>query len=363
MKTVKFINQTKPQADKPQFAATLRKNVNDYFKEKGISTKGNTRMVLKAIAMLAIYFVPFILILTLPMAGWLMFPLALVMGIGMAGIGMSVMHDAVHGSFSKIGWLNKLVGNTMFMIGGNVFTWKVQHNILHHTYTNIEGYDEDIDSKVVLRLSKQTPLKRFHKFQFLYAFFFYGLLTLSKLIKDFFQLHEYNKSGVTKEQKAKPGFEFSKMIVSKAIYLFIGIGLPILLSGFSWWMVLLGFLTMHLTAGVIMSVIFQLAHLVEGVDQPVPSTEGNIENEWTIHELETTSNFAQNNKLLSWYIGGLNFQIEHHLFPNVCHIHYKKIAPIVKRTALEFGLKYNVKPTFINAIGSHVRTLKALGKN
>jgi len=357
MKTVKFINK-----DRVQFAATLRKKVNTYFKEKKISQKGNFGLIAKAAIMLCVYLVPFVMILIFPMSAWLLILLSVVMGIGMSGVGMAVMHDGLHGSFSKKGWLNKLFGNTMYLIGGNVFNWKMQHNIFHHTFTNINGYDEDIRSRVVIRMSHEEPLKKFHRFQYLYVFFFYSLMTLSKLVGDFFQLHDYNKSGVTKEQNAKPKLETFKLILSKALYIIIAIGLPMLLTSFLWWQILLGFLVMHLTAGLIMSSIFQMAHVVEGADQPIPDANGNIDNEWAIHELLTTANFAKENRLLSWYIGGLNFQIEHHLFPNISHTHYRKIAPIVKETAKEFGLPYNEKKTFLHALISHIKMLKELGR-
>jgi linoleoyl-CoA desaturase len=357
MKTIKFLNK-----DKKNFAITLRKKVNAYFKEKNISTKGEGRLLGKSITMLGIYFVPFLAILFLPMSGWLMLLLAVVMGIGMAGVGMSVMHDAVHGSFSQKGWVNKLFSSTMYSIGGNVFNWKMQHNLFHHTYTNIEGYDEDIRSRVVIRLSHEAPLKKVHRFQHVYAFFLYSLMTISKLVGDFFQLNEYNKTGLTKEQNAKPKREYVKLIVSKVLYLGVAIALPIIFTSFAWWLVLLGFLVMHLTAGLIMSVIFQMAHVVEGADQPVPDENGALESEWAIHELMTTANFSRRNRLLGWYIGGLNFQIEHHLFPHISHVHYRKISPIVEETAKEFGLPYNQKKTLFHAIASHIRILKELGR-
>jgi linoleoyl-CoA desaturase len=357
VKTVKFVNK-----DKGQFAATLRKNVNNYFKEKGISTKGNFRMVFKSIAMLTIYLLPFVLMLTLPLSGWVIFPLSVLMGIGMSGIGMSVMHDAAHGSFSKKGWINKMFSTTMYFIGGSTFNWKIQHNILHHTYTNIEGFDEDIEPKASLRLSKGVPLKRIHRFQHIYAFFLYCFMSLSRTFKDASQLRKYNKAGITKQQGASPKKEMTRLILTKLAYLSIIIGLPLIFSPFSWWMILLGFLVMHAVAGIFMSTVFQMAHLVEEANQPLPDEHGVINNEWMIHELETTANFSRKSKFFGWLIGGLNFQIEHHLFPNICHIHYPAISPIVERTAKEFGLRYNENPTFMKAIGSHVRLLKALGR-
>jgi linoleoyl-CoA desaturase len=358
MKTIKFVSN-----DRSQFTTTLRKNVNTYFKEKELSQKGNWSLAVKIIVMLSVYLVPFILILTVPMEGWVIFPLSALMGIGMAGVGMSVMHDAAHGSSTSKKWLNKLLSNTIYMIGGSAFTWNLQHNVKHHTFTNIQGYDEDIHTKAIIRLSKQAPLKKFHRFQYIYAFFFYLLMTIAKLGNDFKQLADYNTNGLTKQQNAKPRREFAKLIFFKCLYIFVCLGLPMLLSGFSWWLVLLGFLTMHFTGGGIMAIIFQMAHIAEEADQPELNAEGNIENEWAIHELNTTVNFSRNNRVLGWFVGGLNFQIEHHLFPNICHIHYRKISPIVERTAKEFGLKYNLKPSFFQAVVSHTKMLKALGRS
>lgn len=357
MQTLKFIPK-----DKTLFTSEVRKNVNDYFKLNNISTKANWKMVVKTIFMLSIYILPFILILVLPMSQWLIFPLSILMGVGMAGIGMSVMHDAVHGSYSRKLWINKLIGNSIYLIGGNTFNWKVQHNILHHTFTNIEGHDEDIEPKAVFRLSKHSPLKKMHRFQHFYAFFFYCFMTILRMTNEFKQLKKYNNNGITEAQGSSPRKETIKLIVGKSLYLLLSLGLPLVFSGFSWWMILLGYLVMHFMAGLIMSTVFQMAHVVEEAEQPLANNFGNIENEWTIHQLETTVNFSHKSRLFAWFIGGLNYQIEHHLFPNICHVHYRHISPIVESTAKEHGLVYNQHPTFFNAVGSHLRLLKTLGR-
>ncbi len=344
-----------------QFASTVRKKVNAYFKEMGISPKGNLKLKVKSVTMLSFYFAPFVILLAVKMNVWIALSLVILMGIGIAGIGMGVMHDALHGSYSKREWLNKLMGCTLYLLGGHVFNWRMQHNVMHHTYTNIEGSDEDIMSRGIIRFSENAPLRKIHRYQYIHAFFFYGLMTLIKLIKDFVQLAEYNKSGMTKKYNASPVIEYQKLIVFKIIYLFIIIGLPILLTPFSWWQVILGFLIMHWVAGSILSIVFQMANIVEGAEQPVPDALGVINHDWAVHEMRTTANFAPNNRLLTWYAGGLNYQIEHHLFPYISHVHYRKIAPIVEQTAREFGLPYNLKPTFIKAFASHVKRLKELG--
>ncbi|OQP59700.1 fatty acid desaturase [Niastella vici] len=358
MKTIKFKSD---EAWQKKFAAAVRSNVNNYFKENGISTKGNFTLLTQTVGMLSLYIIPFVLLLTISMNIWASILLVITMGIGMAGIGMCVMHDAVHGSYSSKEWINRIFGGTMYLLGSNVFTWKVQHNMMHHAYTNIDGCDEDIAGKGPIRLSQYASLKKIHRYQYIHAFFFYGLLTFAKLINDFTQLAEYNREGITVKYHINPVQEYIKMVVIKLIYLFTFIGLPIIFTSYAWWQVLLGFFFMHWTAGCILSTIFQMAHVVEGAQQFKPDANGVIHSEWAVHELQTTADFARNNLILNWYIGGLNFQIEHHLFPNICHVHYRKIAPIVERTAREFNVPYNLKPSFIAALRSHIRRLKLLG--
>lgn len=358
MKTIQFITDDNTEL---AFSETLKRRVNEYFRSNNISQKGNFWMYLKAFILLAIYILSFLMIILFPVGTWLGIMMVILMGIGEAGIGMSVMHDAAHGAFSKRKWINSLFASSMFILGSTVFNWKIQHNLLHHTYTNIYGYDQDISTKAVIRLSDHAQLKKYHRFQFIYAFLFYGMMTISKLVGDVTQLLTFNRTGITKTQNANEKKEILVLFLSKILYFATIIVLPILFSSFTWWQVLIGFFLMHLTAGIIMSVIFQMAHVVEGAEQPLPDENGIIKHDWLVHQLRTTADFAPKNAVLNWYVGGLNFQIEHHLFSNICHIHYKKIAPIVKQTAKEFGLEYNVKPTFLKALKSHVNRLKDLG--
>lgn len=358
MNPIKFTGHT---SNEKEFVSALRKNINEYFKTNNLSIKANGAMIAKTFVMIAMYLVPFILIITVPMNGLLALGLAVLMGFGVAGVGMSVMHDANHGSYSKHKWVNDLLGGTLYLLGSNVLNWKIQHNVLHHTYTNISGYDEDINAKGPIRLSHNTPLKKFHKYQFIYAFFFYGLMTVVLLVNDFSKLFNYNRNGLVKPMNKSMWPEMIKMLVIKLIYLAIFVGLPIYLTNYSVGQIICGFLLMHWVASIILSFIFQMAHVVEGVEQPDLSP--NIETDWYVHQLNTTSDFARHNKLLSWYVGGLNFQIEHHLFPNICHIHYVKLAPIVESTAKEFGFDYNLKTSFVQAFASHVAVLKDLGVN
>lgn len=358
MKKIKFVAGSENER---QFSLAVRKNVSAYFNENGISTKGNFTLILQTVTMLALYVVPFILLFLMPVNSWVALLFTVVMGIGIAGSGMCVMHDAVHGSFSHKKWVNELFGSVLYLLGSNVFNWKMQHNVFHHAFTNLEGLDEDINSKGPIRLSENAPLHKIHHYQYIHAFLFYGLLTMSKLVKDFTQLAMYNREGITSSHNVNPTREYIRMVLVKVLYLFVVIGLPIIFTPFAWWQVLIGFFMMHWVAGCILSTVFQMAHVVEGTEQPMPDDNGVIHHDWAVHELRTTSDFARNNKLLNWYVGGLNFQIEHHLFPQISHVHYQKIAPIVERTAREYNINYNLKPSFGNALVSHIRRLKELG--
>lgn len=292
----------------------------------------------------------------------MMLLMAVLMGFGMAGIGLTVMHDANHDTFSRKKWLNRLMGFSLNFLGGNVNNWKAQHNILHHSFTNIEGYDEDLEAGKILRFSPNSDKKWIHKYQFLYAWPLYCLMTLSwTFSKDFFDVYRYRKIGLLKQLKTNFKKEMTLIVVTRAIYFIYMVVLPLLLMDITWWQLIIGFLTVHFIAGLTLALIFQLAHVMEETSFPVPKN-GSITNQWAVHQLETTLNFANNSKLFSWLIGGLNFQIEHHLFPNISHVHYSKIAPIVELTTKEFNLPYHKQETFGSALVSHGRLLYQLGR-
>ncbi|PKP11158.1 MAG: acyl-CoA desaturase [Bacteroidetes bacterium HGW-Bacteroidetes-3] len=350
------------RTDKAIFFKTLNKRVNTYFKENGLKRTGNWKLYTKAIVMFGLFLVPLIVILTISLPQWALLLLTVVIGIGMAGVGMNVMHDSNHESFSNRKWVNKLMGSSIYILAGNVYNWKVQHNVLHHTFTNIPGFDEDIDAGRIIRFNKHAKWLKIHQFQKYYSFFLYGLLTINWAITtDFKQMHKYLKRKLSYGKFPNPATEWTTLIITKIIYYLLWIVLPIAVMDIAWWEVLIGFFVMHYTAGMILSVVFQLAHIVPKAEMPVPDKEGNLEHTWAVHQLYTTTNFAPANKFISWYTGGLNHQVEHHIFPHISHIHYGKIAKIVKETAMEFNLPYNEYKTFQKAIIEHFNQLKTLG--
>jgi linoleoyl-CoA desaturase len=352
-----------PSKDR-NFYDTLKKRVNEYFKTAHSTRHANREMVFKTIFMFSLYIVPFVLLFTgVVTSVWIALALCLLIGAGIAGIGLSVMHDANHGAYSDRKWVNNLLGYSLNLVGGNAFNWQVQHNVLHHTYTNIFDADEDISPRGILRMTPHTGWKPFHRFQFVYAWFIYGFMTLAWVFaKDFNRLIRYQKDGLIGKQHTTVAKEWSILLSSKALYLSYTLILPMVFLPFAWWQVCIGFFAMHYVAGFILATIFQPAHVVEGTSFPMPDESGNMRNTWAIHQVATTTNFANNSRLFSWYVGGLNFQIEHHLFPNVCHVHYRHLASIVRSTAQEFNIPYRTLPTFLQALLGHGRLLRDLGR-
>jgi len=313
--------------------------------------------------MFAAYIVPYFLLIFNVFEAkstWLL--LAGVMGLAMAGIGMCVMHDANHGSYSKSDRFNKILG--FFSIGllsGNALNWRIQHNVIHHTYTNVHEHDEDIAPPGFMRFEPHAEKKAIHKFQFIYAWFFYGLMTLMwSTTKDFKQVIRYNKEGYIKSANSTFARELSIVIISKILYYAYMLVPYFLVAEMSFLNWLTGYLVMHYVAGLTLALVFQVAHVTEENEFPLP-TEGVLENNFIEHQLRTTMNFAMNNKFISYVVGGLNFQVEHHLFPGISHIHYPQISKIVASTAKEFNMPYNAEKTFVGAVYEHTKMLYKLG--
>ncbi|MGB0948750.1 MAG: fatty acid desaturase family protein [Marinirhabdus sp.] len=348
--------------DPAKFFRTLNARVNGYFNENNISRNGNWKLHLKTLIMFSLYFSPYFLILTLDLPGWSLVLLTIVMGIGMAGVGMNVMHDANHGSYSSKKWINKLLGSSMYILAGNSEMWQIQHNVLHHTYTNIHGHDEDLDAGRIIRFSQHAAWHRFHKFQHYYSVFLYGLLTFNwMLTADFKQTKKYLARNLSYGKFPKPALQWTTLVITKLIYVMVWVVVPILLLDIAWWKILIGFFIMHYTAGLILSIVFQLAHVVGDTAMPLPDQTGSIKNTWAVHQLFTTVNFSTKSRMLNWFTGGLNHQVEHHIFPNISHVHYTKISKIVKSTTKEFNLPYLEYKTFGKAIAAHFKHLKAMG--
>ncbi|ATL47182.1 acyl-CoA desaturase [Chitinophaga caeni] len=343
------------------FFKSLKKEVDLYFSNKNIRQSGDRRLHSKTI----------ILILTalgiyISLLFWQDIPVILgismcgILGFTLAAIGFNVMHDACHGSYSSKNWVNQTLGLTLNTLGGNSFIWKQKHNIVHHTYTNVDGVDDDIAKSPFIRHCSTQKWNPMHRYQHLYIIFLYAISSFAWVF--FFDFEKYLKKRVHTTQLQK--MQFSDHLVfwfSKVMYLVFYVGLPVLLLGWKPW--LIGFVAMHLVMGFTLAIVFQLAHVVEETSfEFVHEDDKVIENEWAIHQVNTTSNFAPGNAIISWWAGGLNYQVEHHLFPRISHVHYPELSKIVRMKCEEFGVKYNSMPTMFEAVRSHFRFIKELGQ-
>ncbi len=357
-KRVKFVNR-----ERTQFLKTLKQRVDQYFAENNLDKQANATMVIKSVVLLGMYILPIAaLYVFAPMPAWNVICCFIISGFGIAGVGMGVMHDANHGAYSHNKTVNKLMGATLNLLGGFDVNWRLQHNILHHTYTNITHIDEDIDQRLKMRWSPYFKWHPVQRYQHIYAFIAYCLATLSWVVmKDYKQFFTYSRNGVSKATKRDFYLDMFKMFAYKIMYIAYTIVIPIWVLGYSGGLIIGGFLLMHAIGGFVLSTVFQLAHVVEGAHFPMPNEKGEIENEWAIHQLLTTADFGHDNKILTWYAGGLTHQIEHHLFPDICHVHYPKLAPIVEQTAQEFGIPYIKNKGYFSALASHVKMLKKFG--
>jgi linoleoyl-CoA desaturase len=346
--------------DKQEFARKLRSRVNEYFESNNISRKGDSRAMFKALVMFSLYFAPYALMMSVEVTTWQYILCSAIMGIGAAGIGLAVMHDANHGSFSSVGWVNRLFGYSLNIIGGNSLSWRIQHNVLHHSFTNVRGLDEDLEAGNIMRFTPYEPWKPRHKYQHIYSWVLYSFMTFSwVLIKDFKRITKYKNLGLLEGQDVSYTAAIATLAVSKVVYLFYMFFVPIYIMGYSPGLVIAGFMLLHFIAGLLLAMIFQPAHIMEEHDF-VEKGATELEQCYEAHQLSTTSNFGAKNKLLTWYCGGLNYQVEHHIFPSVSHVHYPVISKIVEATAKEYGVPYRTVPTFGEALAMHQRAMKKM---
>ena len=342
------------------FHSELKKRISDYFAQSGKQITGNFKLYFKAILLVVsfigvythlVFFTPPILLAIAE---------CVLLGFLTAAIGFNVMHDGAHGSFSPIKWVNNVASNAASFLGASQYMWKTKHNVIHHTYTNIHGVDDDIEARPFLRLCDEQSHYLIHRYQHLYFWAAYSLLYMYWVFVSDYMKYFSLKIGTTRLRKMTFPEHFFFWFY-KLSHAFFFVVLPIYLLGFLPWMI--GFLSMSLVAGFVLSLVFQLAHTVEHTHFPHPDeATGKMSDEWAIHQLKTTANFATKNKFVSWFVGGLNFQVEHHLFPKICHVHYRRISGIVKATAAEFNLPYHVNKNFITALRAHYLFLKRMGR-
>ncbi|PQJ10405.1 acyl-CoA desaturase [Flavipsychrobacter stenotrophus] len=345
---------------KAVFFQALKTEVDGYFTKNGIEKTGNWKLYAKTVILISLSIGLYLSLLTFHFTAFAGIALSMVLGLTLAGVGFNVMHDANHGSYSSKKWVNDLLGLTLNALGSNAFIWRQKHNIIHHTYTNVDGIDDDIAKSPVIRQCSTQVWKPAHKVQHIYLWLAYALSSILWIfVTDFVKYG--SKMVYTTPLKKMDTKEHAIFWISKVMYVAFYIALPIYLVGVSTWAV--GYLAMNVALGMSLSVVFQLAHVVEETEFEFSGADDKvIENEWAVHQLKTTADFARGNKVISWYVGGLNYQVEHHLFPRISHVHYPEVSKIVEQKCKEYNVDYHAMPTMWAAIGSHYRFMKSLGQ-
>ncbi len=350
--TIKFNNAN------TLFSKDLKVKINHYFQASSKKKTGNRRIFLKA-AILLVSFTTLYSLLVFVQPHWsLSILLCLIFGVNLAAIGFNIMHDAGHNSFSDNKNLNTFLSYTLNLLGGNIYFWKLKHNIAHHTYTNIDGEDHDIEIKF-MRIHHDQALKGHHRYQRLYFPILYGVSYLAWIFYQDYEKYFRQKMGKNSETFAFPLREKAIFWISKTLHFLLFIVTPVYFVG--WLPTLIGLLIVGVVCGLCLATVFQLAHVVSGTEfKTVDASK--VADEWMIHQLQSTANFATKSKTLTWLLGGLNFQVEHHLFPKISHVHYPAINAIVRETCFEHNIPYTEFGSIWQAFRSHVQVIHFMSR-
>jgi linoleoyl-CoA desaturase len=346
--------------DASGFQTELRRRVNEYFQSSGKKERGGWRIYSKTAIVFGWMIASYVGLVFFAPTLWLALPLTLSLAAAMAASAFCVQHDGGHRAYSNLPWVNRLAALSLDFIGASSYLWHWKHAILHHTYSNIPGQDTDIELGSVMRLCPQQKRRWFHRWQHLYLWVLYGVMAARWHLWGDFKDVITGKIGPHPIPRPK-GLDLIIFLGGKIFSIGWLIAVPLFFH--EWWVVLCFYLLATALMGVILSVVFQLAHCVEEADFPSP-VDGTMrmESAWAIHQVQTTADFARGSRILSFLLGGLNFQIEHHLLPQVCHVHYPALSPIVEGVCKEYGVRFSSHPTFWAGVVSHYRWLKRMGR-
>ena len=341
------------------FQRELRRRVEDYFKRSGQKPRDGMRIYLKTAIILAAFVTFYVLLVFFAATWWQGLLLSIALGVATAQIGFNIQHDAGHQAFSERRRVNKWMAMTLDLVGGSSYVWHWKHAHFHHTYVNIDGYDSDINLGALARFSPQQKRYWHHRWQHLYLWVLYGMTVLSWHLHDDFR--DVITGTIGKRRMPRPrGKDLAVFVLGKLTFFALAFGLPLAFHSIG--AVLLYYTVVAVVAGLQLALVFQLAHAVEEADFPMAGEQGRMDKPWAIHQLETTANFSRDSRVVTWLVGGLNFQVEHHLFPRICHVHYPAIAPVVEATCREFGVPYHANRSFGAGLASHYRWLRRMGR-
>ena len=345
---------------KTEFHRALCERVNQYFAESGRSRRSSSAMLGKTFFMLAWLAVTYVLLVFVVSSPWLIALLAASMALAIAGVGFTVQHDANHGALSDKRWANRLAALSLDLIGGSSYLWRWRHNVMHHNFPNVAGVDDDINIGILARVSPEQPHYQLHRFQHFYLWFLYGFVAFRwQWIYDYKEMAQSRIGGIDIPRANR--VDTTLFAVGKAVFISLALIIPMLFNPV--WAVLLVYAVVMFSVSILMAVVFQLAHCVEDADFPeTPINNETMPTDWAEHQLRSSVDFARSNRVLGWYLGGLNFQVVHHLFPKVCHVHYAALSKLLEETCEQYGITYRTQPSFRAALASHYRWIKKMGR-
>jgi len=341
------------------FHTELRRRVAEYFEQSGRRQRDCPEMYLKTAIILVSYVGLYLSLVFVAATWWQGLGLSILLGLSMAAIGFNIEHDGGHQAYSNHQWINRLMAMTMDLLGASSYVWHWKHDVNHHTYVNITGHDVDIELGVIGRLSPHQKHFKFHRWQHFYLWPLYGLNVIKWQFYDDFRDVVLGRIGQARMPRPRR-LGWVQFIGAKAVFFAMAFVIPLMLH--RTWTVLAFYVVTVFTAGIVVSVVFQLAHCVEEAEFAIPKEDSTVlENTWAIHQIETTVNFSRESKLQTWLLGGLNFQVEHHLFPRICHVNYPEVSKVVEQTCREYGVMYRQHSTFRLGLLSHFRWLRRMG--
>jgi linoleoyl-CoA desaturase len=341
------------------FQQVLRQRVTAHFARTGRRERGGWELHLKTVVLLGGFAAAYGLLVFVARGAAQAVPLAIVLGLIAAGIGLNIQHDAGHRAYSDRPWVNRLMALTLELIGGSAYLWRWKHGAFHHAHVNLAGHDPDIDLGILGRLSPHQPRRAFHRWQHVYLWALYGLLVVKwQLVGDFQRLVAGRMR--TRSFPRPRGWDLVTFVAGKLVFFAMAFAVPLQFHALG--AVLACYALAAVVAGGLLSVVFQVGHCVEEAAFPVPDGEtGRVDRPWAIHQVESSADFARGSRVVAWLAGGLNFQIEHHLFPRISHVHYPALAAIVEQTCREYGVRYTAFGSFRAAVRSHGRWLRRMG--
>ena len=346
---------------KKEFIKELRSRVRDYFAENEISQYANREMYIKSVLIMMAWMGTWAWIMsdTLSNNVFAFFMVYLLLGFVHILIAFNIMHDATHDAYSSSKKVNKILGYSMDFVGGNQYLFRRMHGA-HHGYVNIHGIDVTLETHGLFRFTPDEPWLPKHKYQHFYTFGLYALAMLQWVtLKDFKWF--FGESHIGNQKNIKhPRSEYLILFIGKTIFYSLTLFLPMFFLSLPWYTVLAAWVFMHILPGLTFALIFQVTHVYEGTTYPLPDEDGNIDNNYALHVLETTADFSRHNRIGSWLMGGINIHVIHHIFPHVCHVHYPALTKILKEVCDEFGIEYQENPNLWVALKKHYQILKHL---